>query len=68
VEAENWNGMWWCPAARVAVAWRWWARGKAMVWWQTGSAGLVGGDDDGGVVGGALHPILHRAPAGASHP
>jgi hypothetical protein len=24
---------------------------------------LVGGDDDGGVVGGALHPLLHRALA-----
>jgi hypothetical protein len=67
--------MWWCPAARVAAAWRWWARGKATVWWQ--SAGLVGGDDDGGVVRGVLHPILHRAlavgaqvvaPVGASHP
>ena len=24
---------------------------------------LVGGDDDGGVVGGPLHPLLHRALA-----
>lgn len=28
-----------------------------------GVLALVGGDDDGGVVGGALHPLLHRALA-----